>query len=342
MDYKDLIKSIEAGQVAQVYLLTGDEPYYIDQACDYMEKNLLDEMAREFDQTVLYGRDLQGNDIAPAVAQARGFAMMGGRKVVIVKEAQTIRKWDALSKYIDNPQPQSVLVIAYKYGKPDARQAVWKKFNDKQAVKMQSDKLKDNQVASWIRNYMDERIRQSGEKITLDIKVPQMLADYLGGDLTKIVGAVDKLMMGREEGVNTIDMALVERNVGISKDYNSYELQNALINGDAEKAYRIALYYADSKDHPMIVELGILFGFFQKLLIYHYAPDKTDRVVGPEMGINPYFVKDYAKAAKRYNPMKTFKIIGYCRETDARLKGIGNPSAKEDDLWKELIYKILH
>jgi len=336
MSYEALIRSFQADQYAPVILLCGDENYYIDEACSYIETHALDDMAREFDQTIVYGKDLAGADIAPVIGQARGFAMMGGRKVVIVKEAQTIKKWDALSAYLDNPQPTTVLVICYKYGNVDKRLNIWKNFEKKGGVVLQSDKMRDSQVAGWITNYLQDH------HLEADARVSQLLADYLGNDLTAIVGALTKLIDGRPEGVSKIDAALVERNIGISKDFNVFELQDALVRGNVYKANQITQYFASSKDHPMVKELGILFTFFQNLMIYHYLPDKSDRVVASALGINPYFVKDYAAAAKRYTAMKTFRIIGYFRETDARLKGINNPSAKDEDLWKELIYKILH
>ncbi len=336
MKYEELIKQFQSDQYPPVLLLCGEESYYIDQASDYVEQHALDEMAREFDQTIVYGKDLPGADISPVIGQARGFAMMGGRKVIIVKEAQTIKKWDALALYLDNPQPSSVVVICYKYGNPDKRLNVWKNLEKKGGVIMQSDRLRDHQVAGWITNYLSQNNLQA------DPKVAQLLADYLGNDLTAIVGAMRKLIDGRPDGDNKIDAVLVERNVGISKDFNVFELQDALIRGDVLKANRITSYFATSKDHPMVKELGVLFGFFQNLMLYHYLPDKSERAVSAALGINPFFVKDFAAAAKRYNAMKTFRIIGYFRETDARLKGINNPSAKDDDLWKELIYKILH
>jgi DNA polymerase-3 subunit delta len=211
---------------------------------------------------------------------------------------------------------------------------------------MESEQLRDYQVEKWIRDYVaDEANRRKAkgeEAIRIDEKVAKILADSIGNDLTQIVGALQKLIDGRPEGVNVIDAALVERNIGISKDFNVFELQSALIAGDVVKANRITQYFASSKDHPMVKELGILYGFFANLMIYHYLPDKTDRVAASALGISPYFVKDYAAAAKRYSAGKTFAIIGYFREIDARSKGINNPSAKDADLWKELIYKILH
>ena len=339
--FNDIIADLKADQYAPVYILCGEEPYYADRTVDFIAENALDPMAREFDQQILYGRDLQGADIAPVIGAARGFAMMGGRKVIIVREAQAVKKWDALNAYLDNLMPQNVLVICYN-GKPDKRQGVWKKAAEHpQVVWLQSDKLRDYEVERWISSYITD-FKKLHPEITIDPKVAPILADHLGTDLSAIVGALQKLIDGRPEGVNTIDAALVERNIGISKDYNIMELQGALIRGDIVKANRITRYFASSKDHPIIRELAPLFSFFSNLLMYHYMPDKSQTNVARELGINPYFVKDYETAAKRYPAGKTFLIIGYLREIDARSKGANNPSAKDADLWKELIFRIMH
>ncbi len=346
MKYEEIMIGLKHGKYAPAYMLCGKEPYYIDKVADYIEHNVLDEMAREFDQTIIYGKDLVSGDVAPVISAARGFAMMGGYKVIIVKEAQNIKKWEALAMYMDNPQPSTILVFCYKYGSPDKRQNLFKNWEKKGGLLMESEPLRDYQLEKWIRDYVAEWNKTKGqegdEAIRIDDKVAKILADSIGADLTQIVGALQKLIDGRPEGVKVIDSALVERNIGISKDFNVFELQSALIAGDVVKANRITQYFASSKDHPMVKELGVLYGFFANLMIYHYLPDKSDRAVASALGINPYFVKDFTTAAKRFTAGKTFAIIGYFRDTDARLKGINNPSAKETDLWKELIYKILH
>ena len=346
MKYDEVMIGLKQGKYAPAYMLCGKESYYIDLVANYIENNVLDEMAREFDQTIIYGKDLSGGDVSPVIGAARGFAMMGGYKVIIVKEAQNIKKWEALAMYMDNPQPSTILVFCYKYGSPDKRLNLFKNWEKKGGVLMESEPLRDYQVEKWIRDYVaewNEAMRREGnEAIRIDEKVAKILADRIGNDLTQIVGALQKLIDGRPEGVNVIDAALVERNIGISKDFNVFELQDALVKGDVMKANRITQYFASSKDHPMVKELGILYGFFANLMIYHYLPDKTDRVAASALGVSPYFVKDYAVAAKRYSAGKTFAIIGYFREIDARSKGINNPSAKDADLWKELIYKIMH
>ena len=343
--YEEVMIGLKQGKYAPAYMLCGKEPYYIDKVADYIEQNVLDEMAREFDQTIIYGKDLASGDVSAVIGAARGFAMMGGYKVIIVKEAQHIKKWEALAMYMDNPQPSTILVFCYKYGSPDKRQNLFKNWEKKGGVLMESDQLKDYQVEKWIRDYVAQRnqeLKANGDEVQIDDKVTKILADSIGSDLTQIVGALQKLIDGRPEGVKVIDAALVERNIGISKDYNVFELQSALIAGDVVKANRITQYFASSKDHPMVKELGVLYGFFANLMLYHYLPDKSDRAAASALGVNPYFVKDFATAAKRYSAGKTFAIIGYFREIDARLKGINNPSAKDADLWKELIYKIMH
>ncbi len=344
--FNDIIADLKADKYAPVYVLCGEEPYYPDQVCDYIAEHALDEMAREFDQQIVYGRDLQNADIASVISAARGYAMMGGRKVVIVREAQAVKKWEALEAYLNNLMPQTVLVICFN-GKPDKRQGVWKTAAEHpQVVWLQSDKLRDYEVERWIATYIADfnqsQITSGKSQITIDPRVAPLLADHLGTDLSAIVGAVQKLIDGRPEGDNTIDAALVERNIGISKDYNIIELQSALIRGDVARAHRITQYFASSKDHVMVRELAPLQTFFSNLLMYHYLPDKSQANVAKELGINPFFVRDYATAAKRYPAGKTFLIIGYLREMDARYKGINNPSAKDADLWKELIYKIMH
>ena len=345
MKYEEVMIGLKQGKYAPAYMLCGKESYYIDLVANYIENNVLDEMAREFDQTIIYGKDLASGDVSPVIGAARGFAMMGGYKVIIVKEAQHIKKWEALAMYMDNPQPSTILVFCYKYGSPDKRLNLFKNWEKKGGVLMESDLLKDYQVEKWIRDYVAQRnkeLKTNGDEVQIDDKVTKILADSIGSDLTQVVGALQKLIDGRPEGVKVIDAALVERNIGISKDFNVFELQDALIKGDVVKANRITQYFASSKDHPMVKELGVLYGFFANLMIYHYLPDKSDRVAAGALGVSPFFVKDYAAAAQRFSAGKTFAIIGYFRDTDARLKGINNPSAKDADLWKELIYKILH
>ena len=346
MKYEEVMIGLKQGKYASAYMLCGKEPYYIDKVADFIEQNVLDEMAREFDQTIIYGKDLANGDVTPVISAARGFAMMGGYKVIIVREAQHIKKWESLALYMDNPQPATILVFCYKYGAPDKRLTLFKNWEKLGGVLMQSEPLKDYQVEKWIRDYVADwnktKGREGDEVVRIDERVAKILADSIGSDLTQIVVSLQKLIDGRPEGVKMIDAALVERNIGISKDFNVFELQKALIDNDVVKANRITQYFASSKEHPIQKELGVLYGFFANLMLYHYLPDKSERAVASALGVNPYFVKDFASAAKRFSAGKTFAIIGHFRETDARSKGINNSSATDADLWKELIYKILH
>ena len=328
-----LIDDLKNGKHAPVYLLTGEDNYYIDVVSDYIENNIIDPSLRDFDQTVLYGKE---TDMATVILNAKRYPMMSPVHLVLVKEAQEIelRQWDALAAYLKSPLPQTMLVFCYRHKKLDKRSAAYKAISNTGVV-YETKSLYDNQVPSWIRRHVEKH------GYTINDNAVMIIAASLGNDLGKIANELSKLFPLIPQG-GTITEQIVEEQIGISKDYNVFELQDALVRGDVLKANRITQYFATSKDHPMIKELGILFSFFQNLMLYHYLPDKNERAVASALGISPYFAKDYATAARRCSAMKTLRIIGYFRDTDARMKGINNPSAKDPDLWKELIYKILH
>lgn len=326
---------------APVYFLYGEEPYYIDKVSDFIEHYVLDEADKAFDQQVLYGRDL--TDIGPVIAAARRYPMMAPYQVLIVKEAQAIKKWDNFDLYLKQPFEKTILVICYK-GKPDKRLKVFKEVASCEYA-MESAPLRDYQVNKWILDYIRDWNSQAKvtNQVQIDEKVVQILADSIGNDLTRITLELKKLIDGRPEGVNVIDLDLVERNVGISKDFNGFELQDAFVRKDVVKANRITQYFAaNKKEHAIQKELALVFNFFSNLMVYHYLPDKSQASVAKSLGISPYVVKDYAAAARVYSKGKVFNIIGYIRETDARSKGIGGLSISEADLWKELVFKILH
>ena len=340
--YDDIMKSLKRKEYAPIYILYGEEAYYIDKVSDYIENNVLDEVSREFDQTVVYGKDYE-RDMSPIISAARRYPMMGAKQVIIVKEAQNIRSWEPLELYLQQIMPSTILVFCYKYGKPDKRLRVFKELEKTGGVMMESDKVSDYRLQQWILNYIREwNDGHKDDNVSISERVVALLADSLGNDLTKIVNELDKLVKGRPEGVSEITAELVERNIGISKDFNIFELQQAIIEGDVVKANRIVRYFSQSKDHPIQKEMIVLFGFFQNLMIYHYLPDKTDRVAAPLLGVSPFQVKNYALAARRYSAGKVFRIISYFRDTDARSKGIDNMSVSDMGLWEELIYKIMH
>lgn len=331
--YDQILNDIQKKTYYPVYLLMGEEAYYIDIISDFMQDNILDEMSREFDQTVLYGKD---TDMASIINAAKRYPMMAACQLIIVKEAQQIKNWENLSFYLQNPQPSTILVFCYKYGTPDKRKN-WVKDIAKCGIVFESPKIRDYEITNWIKSYVKSK------KITIEEKAIVMLAEFLGTDLSKIANEIDKLLITKGAGQSAITPELVEKNIGISKDYNVFELQAALINKDILKANRIIRYFGDNKkSNPLVMVLTQLFNFFSNLMLYHYMPDKSQGTVAAELRINPYFVRDYQKAAQAFNAWKTMNIISYIRETDARSKGINNISADDANLLKELIYKILH
>jgi DNA polymerase-3 subunit delta len=311
----------------------GEEPYYIDVISDYMQENILDEASREFDQTILYGKD---TDMSAIINAAKRYPMMASHRLVLIKEAQQIGAWDDLNYYLQKPLRSTLLVFCYKYGTPDKRKA-WLKEIGKIGVVFESPKIRDYEIPAWIKSYAKSK------SIAIDEKAIAMLTEFLGTDLSKIANELDKLLITKPKQQASITPELVEKNIGISKDYNVFELQSALINRDVLRANRIVRYFADNKKaNPFVLVLSQLFNFFSNLMLFHYMPDKSGAFVASELRINPYFVRDYQKAAQSFNAWKTMNIIGYIRETDARSKGVDNPTVDEGDLLKELVYKILH
>lgn len=331
--YEQILSDLRKKEYSPVYFLMGEEPYYIDVISDFIQKNVLVETEREFDQTILFGKDVE---IGTVINAAKRYPMMGKYQVLIIKEAQLIKAWDDLVYYLQNPLKSTILVFCYKYGTPDKRKK-WFQEIGKTGVIYESVKLREYEVASWISRYCQLK------KVGIDEKATAMLSEFLGTDLSKLVNELEKLILTKPSNSQRITPELVERNIGISKDFNVFELQGALINKDILKANRIIRYFAENKKaNPLVVVLSQLFKFFSDLMIYHYLSDKSQGAVASELKINPYFVKDYQKAAQSFNAWKTMNIISYIRDTDSRYKGIDNPSTEEGDLMKELIFKILH
>lgn len=331
--YEQVLTDLRKKVYSPVYFLMGEEPYYIDLISDFIQNNVLGDAEKEFDQTIVYGKDV---DIQTVINAAKRYPMMGTYQVLIVKEAQLIKDWDDLSYYLKNPLKSTILVFCYKYGTPDKRKK-WFQDVSKIATVYESVKLRDYEIGRWILNYTKSK------NVAIEEKAVAMLSEYLGTDLSKLVNELDKLLLTKPADVPRITPELVETNIGISKDFNVFELQAALINRDVFKANQIVRYFAENKKaNPMVVVLSQLFKFFSDLMMYHYLPDKSQGAVASELKINPYFVKDYQKAAQVFGAWKTMNIISFIRQTDARYKGIDNPSTDEGDLMKELIFKILH
>jgi len=330
-DVKQIVADIKKGIIKPIYFLMGEEPYYIDAISDYIEKNVLAEEEKGFNQMVLYGRDVTIDDI---VGNAKRYPMMAERQVVIVKEAQDLsRTIEKLASYADNPQPSTVLVVNYKYKKIDKRKTLYKTIK-KSGVVFESKKLYENQVSDWIRRVL------SGQNYTISPKASQMLVESLGTDLSKINNELGKLKIVLPEGTQ-ISAEHIEQHIGISKDYNNFELRKAVGAGDTLKAFKIVKYFADNpKDNPMVMTVSLLFSFFSQLLHYHGLNDKNPRNVASALKINPYFVNEYVTAARNYPMRKVSQVISILREFDVRSKGVNSNAVPQGDLLKELLVRI--
>ncbi len=332
MDFSAILSDLKKKNYKPVYVLAGEEPYFIDVIANYIEKNVLDENEREFNQTVLYGRD---TDVATIVSEAKRYPMMADRQVVIVKEAQNIRGIEDLESYVNNPLDSTLLVICYKYKTLDKRKS-FAKTVAKKGVLFESEKLREYKIPDWIAGYLKEK------KYSASPKSAQLLTEYLGTDLGKITNELDKLMINLPPGTE-ITPEHIQQNIGISKDYNTFELNDALSKKDVVKANRIINYFAsNSKEHPIPVTISALNNYFVKILIYHFLPDKSKDVAARALGVHPFFVADYAGASRNYPVGKIKQVVSFLREYDLRSKGVDNVSAAEGELMKELVWKILH
>ncbi|MFZ4581420.1 MAG: DNA polymerase III subunit delta [Paludibacter sp.] len=333
VSFDQVMSDLRRNAYKPIYLLMGEEAYYIDKISDFIQANVLDESQREFDLTVVYGKD---TDMVNIVNAAKRYPMMSPYQVVIVKEAQLIKNWESLQFYINNPLKSTILVFDYKYGTPDKRKK-WVQDISKIGIVFESEKLRDYEMSAWINAY------SRSKNVTIDEKTIGMLTEFLGTDLSKVANELDKLLLTMPANTNRITPEHVEKNIGISKDFNVFELQAALIEKKTLKANRIIRYFADNKkNNPMVMVLPQLFNLFSNLMIYHYLSDKSQGSVASELKINPYFVKQYELAAKNYGAWKTMNIISWIRETDARGKGVESNAVNEVDLMKELVFKILH
>lgn len=328
-----IINDIKSGNIKPIYFLMGEEPYYIDKLTEYIEQNVLQEHERDFNQTILYGRDVTIEDV---VGNAKRFPMMADRQVVVVREAQELsRTIENLDSYAVNPQPTTVLVLAYKYKTLDKRKKLVKSLG-KSGLVFESKKMYENQIGTWI-----TRVLQ-GKGYTIEPKANAMLVEFLGNDLSRISNELNKLQIILPKG-SQITAKDIEVNIGFSKDFNVFELQNALGSKNQLKAYQIAQYFADNpKDNPMVVTTSLVFNFFVKLLKYHGLKDKNPKNVAPVLGISPFFLKDYDVALRNYPMRKVSAIVAALRDIDVKSKGVGANSLSTHDLLKEMLVKIFN
>ncbi len=328
-----ITKDIKAGNLKPIYFLMGEEPYYIDKLTEFIEQNVLEEHERDFNQSILYGRDVTMEDV---IGTAKRFPMMADRQVVVVREAQELsRTIDKLEAYAENPQPTTVLVFAYKYKTLDKRKKITKLL-DKVGVVFESKKLYENQVGDWIKRVL------SGQGYSIDNKAVAMLVEFLGTDLSKINNELDKLKIILPKG-HTFTPNDIEENIGFSKDFNNFELRKAIGEKNQVKAYQIVDYFAQNpKDNPLVVTTGLVFGFFSQLLQYHGLKDKSQMNAAKILKVNPYFVKDYEVAFRNYPMKKVSAIVSALRTIDVKSKGVGAASTSQHDLLKELLITIFN
>jgi len=334
MTYAQIIAELDKKIYQPIYFLMGEEPYYIDKIADHVAQNVLSPADQSFNQTVVYGKDLATDVI---VTTCKRFPMMASHQVVIVKEAQDLRDIDKLSFYVEKPLASTVLVVCYKYKSLDKRTRLYKLLQ-KSGILFESKKLYENQVPKWIEGYLAEKGLQA------DMKSMVMLTEFLGNDLAKIANELDKLAITMPPGQTLISPELIERNIGISKDFNTFELNSALANHDLLKANRIAKYFGDNeREHPLPLTIATLFGFFSKVLVFHYLPNnREDKAVASALRVSPFFVKEYRVAARNYPKAKAVEVISILREYDLKSKGLGNTSATTADLLREMVFKIMH
>ena len=330
----DILKELRAKQYRPVYYLMGEEPYYIDLIADYITDNILTETEKEFNLTVVYGADV---DIATVINAAKRYPMMSEHQVVVVKEAQNIRNMEELSYYLQKPLLFTILVICHKHGVLDRRKKLAAEI-EKTGVLFESKKVKDAQLPAFITSYMKRK------GIDVEPKATAMLADFVGADLSRLTGELEKLIITLPKGHTRVTPEQIEKNIGISKDYNNFELRSALVEKDVLKANKIIKYFEENpKTNPIQMTLSLLFGFFSNLMLAYYAPEKSEQGIANMLGLRtPWQAKDYLAAMRRYNGVKTMQIIGEIRYADAKSKGVGNPSLSDGDILRELVFKILH
>jgi DNA polymerase III subunit delta len=332
MTYNQLIEDLKQRKFKPIYFLMGEESFYIDKISNYFIGNVLKEEEKAFNLTILYGKDV---DAAAVINAAKRFPMMSEFQLIVVREAQNIKNIDDLVYYVTNPLRSTILVIDYKYKKLDKRKKLYKEL-EKQAVIFESDKLYDSKIPDWITQLLQ------GKGYNIQPPAALLLTEYLGNDLQKIEMELDKLVLTIPAGDKTINTTHIEENIGISKEYNNYELHKALVEKDSLKAFRITEHFGgNQKSNPLTLTLTSLYFFFNKVFLFSLLKDKSRQNVTEKLKINAFFIPDYQKAAKTYPPTKSVQIIRLLRECDLRSKGVDNMSATPYDLLKELVYKIL-
>ena len=334
--YEGIMQDLQAGKYLPVYYLMGDEPYYIDKISDYIAEHALQPEERDFNQTVMFGSDVNASQVVDA---ARRYPMMAERHVVIVKEAQNIKQTDALEKYFQNPMPSTVLVMCHKNGTVDGRKQKYVKAIREAGVLYESKKMKDYQLPAFIENYLRQR------NVSIDAKSTQLIADSIGADLSRLTSELEKVIISLPENDRKVTPQVVEDQIGVSKDFNGFELKDAIVNRNVFKANQIVKYFDNNPKAGSIYSfLPLLFNFFQNLMIAFYSPNKqSQEAVAEWLELrSPWAAKEYMTGMRNYSAMKVMQIIDKMREIDAKSKGLNNPNTPPGELMKELIFYILH
>lgn len=330
------MRDLKARRYAPVYLLMGEEAYFIDIISSYIEGNVLQPDDRYFNQDVVFGSDVTAAQVA---AMAQGYPMMSAeRRVVIVKEAQAWRSYEAIEKYLERPVATTMLVICHKNGTIDRRKKIVARV-EAAGIVFESKKKREHELPAFIETYL----RDKGA--TVDNKAAAMVADNIGADLNRLASELDKLLIAIDGSEKTVTPQLVERQIGISREYNAFELRQAVINHDVVKANRIVNYFEKNpKAGSLYSFLPMLFSFFQNLMIAHYTPERNnERALMAALELKSVWAtRDYLAGMRNYSAMKTYQILFKIRETDAKSKGIDNPATGGGDLMRELIFYIMH
>ena len=333
--FEVIMRSLQAKDYAPVYYLMGEESYYIDRISDFIAENVLKEEERDFNQTVVYGSDVTPLQI---VEMAKRYPMMAERQVVIVKEAQNLRNTEILEKYVMKPVPTTILVFCHKNGSLDMRKKLATSLLKSPAVIFESKKMREHDLPNFIENYLKK------SDVTIDAKSAQIIADSIGADLSRLTSELDKVVLGLNEGERRVTPEVVERQIGVSKDFNAFELRSAIINKDVFKANQIVNYFDKNPKAGSIYSfVPIIFSYFSNLMLCYYAPRKDEGGIAQFLGLkSPWGAKDYVAGMRKYSGMKTMQIIEKIRETDAKSKGLDNPNTPGGELMRELLFFILH
>ena len=336
VSFDSIMGDLKARKFVPVYYLMGDEPYYIDKITDYIAENVLQPEERDFNQTILFGSDVNASQIADA---ARRYPMMAEYQVVIVKEAQNIKNTEPLERYFKQPMPSTILVMCHKNGTVDGRKREYMKAIQGAGVVFESKKLRDRDLPPFIEHYLKQR------NVSIDAKSTQIIADSIGADLSRLTGELDKVILSLPEKDRRVTPQVVEDQIGVSKEFNSFELRDAIVNRNVFKANQIIKYFDDNPKAGGIYSfLPMLFNYFQNLMIAYYAPKKESQEgVADWLELrSPWAAKDYMTGMRNYTGMKVMQIISKIREIDAKSKGLDNPNTPPGELMKELIFYILH